>query len=104
MPEELNRYFASVFIVEDTNSIPELRESGDRETIIKDETVEYLKVRCKIGLSQHRFVMRKSCLTNLFEFFEKVMSKLDKRKAADMIYLDFQKAFDKVPHRRLLNK
>eukprot|EP00061_Rhincodon_typus_P004902 g23697.t1 len=32
-----------------------------------------------------------------------VMSKLDKVEPVDMIYLDFQKAFDKVQHRRLLN-
>ena len=25
-------------------------------------------------------------------------------RAVDIIYLDFQKAFDKVPHRKLLNK
>eukprot|EP00061_Rhincodon_typus_P016674 g45008.t1 len=32
------------------------------------------------------------------------MSKLDKGEPVDVIYLDFQKAFDKVLHRRLLNK
>jgi len=32
------------------------------------------------------------------------MKKLDKREPVDVIYLDFQKAFDKVPSRRLLNK
>lgn len=28
----------------------------------------------------------------------------DERKTVDVIYLDFQKVFDKVPHRRLLTK
>ena len=29
---------------------------------------------------------------------------LDERKPIDILYLDFQKAFDKVPHRRLISK
>ena len=29
---------------------------------------------------------------------------MDKKKQVDLIFLDFCKAFDKVPHRRLLNK
>ena len=29
---------------------------------------------------------------------------VDSGKTVDVIYLDFQKAFDKVPHARLLNK
>ena len=38
------------------------------------------------------------------QFFEEVTRKLDKGEPVDVIYLDFQKAFDKVSHRRLLNK
>ncbi|XP_067915925.1 uncharacterized protein [Heterodontus francisci] len=46
----------------------------------------------------------KSYLTNLLKFFEKVTRKVDKGKPVDVVYLDFQKAFDKVPHQRLLHK
>ena len=46
----------------------------------------------------------RSCLTNLLEFVEEVTKKLDKGEPVDVIYLDFQKAFDKVPYRKLLNK
>eukprot|EP00061_Rhincodon_typus_P013731 g40284.t1 len=49
-------------------------------------------------------IKRRSCLTNLLEFFEEVTTKFDKGEPVDVIYLDFQKAFEKVPHRRLLNK
>ncbi len=28
----------------------------------------------------------------------------DEPKAVDVIYLDFRKTFDKIPHKRLLNK
>jgi len=43
-------------------------------------------------------------LTNLLEFFEYVTAQLDASFPVDVIYLDFQKAFDKVPHGRLLQK
>ena len=37
-------------------------------------------------------------------FFEHVTKWVDESLAVDIIYLDFQKAFDKVPHQRLLLK
>ncbi len=46
----------------------------------------------------------RSCLTNLLEFYEAVSDWVDEGKAVDIVYLDFKKAFDKVPHRRLLAK
>ena len=54
--------------------------------------------------SQHGFMKGRSCLTNLLEFFEKVMDAIDKGKSFDCIYLDFAKGFDKVPHFRLIQK
>ncbi|PIK44947.1 putative RNA-directed DNA polymerase from mobile element jockey-like [Apostichopus japonicus] len=33
---------------------------------------------------------------------EDVASSLNKQKSVDVVFLDFQKAFDKVPHQRLL--
>ena len=44
------------------------------------------------------------CLTNLLDFFEDATLTMDNCKAYDMVYLDFQKAFDKVPHKRLILK
>ena len=54
--------------------------------------------------SQHGFRNKKSCLTNLLEFTKFVHEKLDEGKPVDIIYLDFQKAFDKVPQERPLAK
>ena len=52
--------------------------------------------------SQHGFRSGRSCLTNLLEYLEFVSSELDKGNKLDTVYLDFSKAFDKVPHCRLL--
>ena len=57
-----------------------------------------------ITKSQHGFLKNKSCQTNLISFFEKVTTLLDQGNAVDIVYLDFSKAFDKVPHDLLICK
>ena len=54
--------------------------------------------------SQHGFISGKSCITQLLEFVEDVSRAIDDGEDVDVIYLDFKKAFDKVPHERLLRK
>ena len=51
--------------------------------------------------SQHGFRKGRSCLSNMLDFLEEIYDKLDEGKSVDVIYLDFAKAFDKVPHSRL---
>ena len=74
------------------------------ESIIKNEIIKHLNIFKLINGSQHGFTKGRSCLTNLLEFFEKVTDAIDNGKAFDCIYLDFAKAFDKVPHFRLIKK
>ena len=74
------------------------------EHIIKQEIVIYLENNNIINNSQHGFRKGRSCLTNLLEFVEYVANYIDKGEPVDVIYLDFQKAFDKVPHGRLVSK
>ncbi|XP_063855989.1 conserved oligomeric Golgi complex subunit 6-like isoform X2 [Scylla paramamosain] len=74
------------------------------ETIIRDKIVKYLEENKIIKDSQHGFRTKRSCLTNLLDFFYEVFNSYDETKAVDIIYLDFQKAFDTVPHKRLISK
>ena len=57
-----------------------------------------------INPSQHGFLKARSCLTNVLCFFEEITQWVDEGSPVDVIYLDFQKAFDKVPHQRLILK
>ena len=71
------------------------------ESIIKDRIVEFLDENDLIRDSQHGFRKNRSCLTNLLEFFDMATESFDRGKQFDVAYLDFSKAFDKVPHKRL---
>jgi hypothetical protein len=74
------------------------------ESIIKDRLVKHLEKHKLLRTSQHGFTSGRSCLTNLLTFFEFVTGELDKGNNVDLVYLDFCKAFDKVPHCRLGKK
>ena len=52
--------------------------------------------------SQHGFRKKRSSLTNFLDFTETVSKLIDGGDAVDVLYLDFQKAFDKVLHNSLL--
>jgi len=68
---------------------------------MRDEIIEHLEKHELIKESQHGFVKKKSCLTNLLIFIEEMINYVDSGYQVDVIYLDFQKAFHKVPHQRL---
>jgi sarcosine oxidase/L-pipecolate oxidase len=53
---------------------------------------------------QHGFRKGRSCVTQLIEVLDDWTKQLDNRNGIDTIYLDFQKAFDTVPHQHLINK
>ena len=74
------------------------------ERIIRDELLDHLVENNLISKAQHGFVPAKSCLSNLLETLDFITSSLVEGHCVDEIILDFAKAFDLVPHRRLVQK
>ena len=74
------------------------------ESIIKDDMVRHLEKHKLIRPTQHGFMKGRSCTSNLLTFLEKITAAVDDGDAVDIIFLDFAKAFDKVPTERLLKK
>jgi hypothetical protein len=74
------------------------------EKIIKRQMLKYLEANQLLHDSQHGFRNSRSCLTNLLLSTESWTTSIDEGSKVDVIYIDFKKAFDSVPHRRLLHK
>jgi hypothetical protein len=74
------------------------------EGFVRDELLKYMKSECLIANEQHGFVPGKACVTNLLETLDIVTKAVANGLSVDVIYLDFLKAFDMVPHKRLLLK
>ena len=74
------------------------------ERLLRDRIVSFLEENGKLRDSQHGFRAKRSCLTNLLEFFDTVRDYVDQGVPVDTVYLDFQKAFDKVSHGKLVVK
>lgn len=74
------------------------------EKFVRDAMVEHMEVNNLFAAEQHGFRHKHSCISNLLENMNYVTSELDEGHAVDSIYLDFRKAFDTVPHKRLLKK
>ena len=70
------------------------------ERLIKDHLVDFLVKNNLINPSLHGFLKARSCLTNMLCFLEDVTKWVDEGSPVEIIYLDFKKAFDKVPHQR----
>ena len=74
------------------------------EAIIKDHLMEYIIENEILTDYQHGFVPGRSCATQLLQCVDYWTDMLDQGHSVDTIYLDFAKAFDSVPHERLLEK
>ena len=79
------------------------------EHILVSNINKYLALDSILADCQHGFRSQRSWETQLVQFVHDIISNLDGavnrgHKQTDLIIMDFPKAFDKVPHRRLLHK
>ncbi|KAF7236570.1 putative COX1/OXI3 intron 1 protein [Varanus komodoensis] len=85
-------------------SCDRLLEGKTMERLIIERDLVMLDKEGRLTATQHGFRKNRSCQTNLVEFYDKVSRWLDGGDAVDVVYLDFSKAFDKVPHDILVEK
>lgn len=74
------------------------------EKLLKKKIVTHLENNSLLSSLQHGFGSGRSCTTQLLEYFEELEDALDNGDKLDVVYLDCRKAFDTVPHLRLLEK
>ena len=74
------------------------------EKIVKEGIMHHLLNNSLLSSKQFAFLNGRSTVTQLLKFLDDCMEIIVNGGVVDTIYMDFSKAFDKVPHRRLLHK
>src|SRR4030088_3445056 len=74
------------------------------ESILCDQITNYCLSNKLFSDRQYGFIKNRSTVLQLLRVVDDWTRSLDLGKQVDVIYTDFEKAFDKVPHKRLLSK
>ena len=74
------------------------------ERLIRDKILDHMISNNFFSPFQHGSIPGKSCVTQLLETLDEITDATEQGYDVDIIYLDFCKAFDKIPHRRLMKK
>ncbi|XP_065679848.1 uncharacterized protein LOC136094158 [Hydra vulgaris] len=74
------------------------------EKIVREALTAHLELTGLLSNSQHGFTTKKSSVSNLLETLNTITKALAQGHNVEIIYLDYAKAFDTVPHKRLLAK
>ena len=74
------------------------------EKIIREGLCNHMQENDILSKDQFGFCAGRSCVTQLLVTLNDWMFSLDNHVPVDAAYLDFSKAFDSVPHKRLLHK
>nr|XP_054753698.1 uncharacterized protein LOC129259433 [Lytechinus pictus] len=72
---------------------------NNKEMVVVDFTVKIKQI-----IDIHGFIAGRSCTTQFLEVLDEWTRILDDGGSVDVVFMDFMKAFDTVPHHRLLSK
>ena len=74
------------------------------ERIVRKSIVAHLAEENLLNKTQHGFVANRSTMTQLIEYYARILDYLENKGQVDAVYLDFAKAFDKCDHGVILQK
>ena len=74
------------------------------ESIIRDTIMDFFFANIFFSNKQFGFIKGRSTVLQLLQILDDWTLTLDLGIQIDVIYTDFEKAFDKVPHQRLISK
>ena len=74
------------------------------ERVIVKKLVKYLEEKSLLNDRQHGFRKNRSCLSQLMDYYQCLLNIMETGNAADVMYSDFTKTFEKVDHGILIKK
>jgi len=74
------------------------------ESLVRDIVIDHFVSNNLFSDKQYGFIKGRSTVLQLLKITDSWTNSLDDDAQVDIIYTDFEKAFDKVPHLRLLSK
>ena len=74
------------------------------EKLVRDRVVKHLLAEKLLSDKQYGFITGRSTTTQILYYLDNCIKEISSGGVIDAIYLDFSKAFDTVPHQRLLRK
>ena len=74
------------------------------ESVIRDVIMEHLLHNHLLSNQQHGFITKRSCMTQLLSVMNDWTNALEDGYSINVLYLDYRKSFDSVPHGRIIIK
>ena len=74
------------------------------EKVIRRYMVEFIEENELFNQTQHGFRIGRSCISQLLQQYDRILTIVEEGKNVDVVYIDFAKAFDKVDFKVLLEK